>query len=123
MSNPLSTIYWLFLPNKQLLARRDNNNENIINETVSSTIEENQNWILLESKTIKTSLNSEAILYRLPYESIKHHHHHHHHQHEIYEKTVQPFYLTSILYIRVCSYRSLSIYFHSVDSSFPLIVH
>ena len=90
MSNPLSQIFWLFLPNQQLLTRR-NNNENIINYT-----SQNNNWILLESKHLikhTLSLNSDTILYRLPHETK--------HQHEIYEKIVQPFYLTSILYIRV----------------------
>ena len=80
MSNPVSKVYWVFLPSQKNLALT---NENIINDT---------NWIVFESKTTHTSsLNSEAVLYRLPNES----------KHEIYEKHVHPNFITSILYIRV----------------------
>lgn len=99
MSNPMSKIYWLFLPNHHVHHQNHHhhhssiNNDNIINDTALQVETSSTNWILFESKTAKhSSLNSDTILYRLPYETK---------QHEIYEKPVQPFYLTSILYVRV----------------------
>jgi hypothetical protein len=55
-------------------------------------IAENTNWTFFESKISKhSSINSDTVLYRLPLEA----------KHEIYEKTLHPYSVTSILYIRV----------------------